>query len=701
MICDGFSENYICWIYHGEDITSFSSVHHYDKTEPLDDIHAMLNEAFGNIHEIDEEIAPKEDVCHENPNEEAKKFYKLLENSEQELYPGCKRFSKLAFIIRLFHIKCLNGWSNSSFTMLLTLLKEALPEGETLPSSFYEVKKIINDLGLGYTKIDACPNDCQLYYKETASLDSCAICGTSRWKSTENDVESNASAISKKKVKKISAKVLRHFPLKPRLQRLFMSSKTSSLMRWHQEHRTNDGVMRHPADSPAWKTFDFEHKEFSSEPRNVRLGLASDGFNPFRTMSTTHSTWPVILIPYNLPPWMCMKQSYLMLSLLIPGPNAPGNDIDVYLQPLIDELNDLWLNGLQTYDASKKQNFQLHAALLWTISDFPGYANLSGWSTKGRLACPSCNVNTDARYLKHGRKFCYMGHRRFLERNHKFRRDRISFDGNQEVRDAPLPLSSSQIVDQLQNVKNEFGKSNHSCKGKRKQGRDIMPHNWKKKSIFFSLPYWENLLIRHNLDVMHIEKNVNDNVLWTLLNADGKTKDNIKSRLDMQLMGIRESLHLRQNGSKTIVPSACFSLSKEEKSIFLKLLKSIKVPDGYAANISRCVHLKDRKIIGLKSHDNHILMQQLLPLALRSVLPKNVSCALMELSGFFRDLCSKSLKGKELQILESRIVITLCSLERIFPPAFFDIMVHLPIHLAYEARIAGPVQYRWMYPIER
>nr|CAD1829446.1 unnamed protein product [Ananas comosus var. bracteatus] len=169
----------------------------------------------------------------------------------------------------------------------------------------------------------------------------------------------------------------------------------------------------------------------------------------------------------------------------------------------------------------------------------------------------------------------------------------------------------------------------------------------------------------------------------------------------MQLMGIRESLHLRQNGSKTIVPLACFALSREEKSIFLKLLKSIKVPDGYAANISRCVRLKDRKIIGLKSHDNHILMQQLLPFALRSVLPKNVSCAFMELSGFFRDLCSKSLKGKELQILDSRIVLTLCKLERIFPPAFFDIMVHLPIHLAYEARIAGPVQYRWMYPIER
>lgn len=200
---------------------------------------------------------------------------------------------------------------------------------------------------------------------------------------------------------------------------------------------------------------------------------------------------------------------------------------------------------------------------------------------------------------------------------------------------------------------------------------------------------------------MHIEKNVCDNELWTLLNVKGRTKDNVKSRLDLQHMGIRGSLHLTQNETKTLVLSACFLLSTKEKDVFFKLLKSIKVPDGYAANIAKCVHLKDRKIIGLKSHDSHILMQQLLPLALRSVLPKNVSLVLMELSSFFRELCAKSIRGKQLQQLESRIALTLCNLERIFPPSFFDIMVHLTIHLAYEARIAGPVHYRWMYPIER
>ena len=109
-------------------------------------------------------------------------------------------------------------------------------------------------------------------------------------------------------------------------------------MKWHADERIDDGVLRHPADSPAWKHFDERNPSFSCDSRNVRLGLAADGFNPFRSMSISHSTWPVVLIPYNLPPWLCMKQPFLILSVLIDGPKAPGNNIDVYLQPLVEDL---------------------------------------------------------------------------------------------------------------------------------------------------------------------------------------------------------------------------------------------------------------------------------------------------------------------------------------------------------------------------
>ena len=123
--------------------------------------------------------------------------------------------------------------------------------------------------------------------------------------------------------------------------------------------------------------------------------------------------------------------------------------------------------------------------------------------------------------------------------------------------------------------------------------------------------------MRHNLDVMHIEKNVMDNILGTVLNLKDWTKDNYKARLDLVDMGIRSELHLRRKGDdKYMIPPACFHITALEKDGFLQVLQDVKVPDGYASNISRHVNLKECKISGLKSHENHILMQQLLPTAL-------------------------------------------------------------------------------------
>ena len=111
-----------------------------------------------------------------------------------------------------------------------------------------------------------------------------------------------------------------------------------------------------------WKEFDEQYSNFASDPRNIRLGLASDGFNPFRVMSSTHSTWPVLLIPYNLPPWLCMKQSSIILSMIIPGEKAPGMDINVYLQPLIKELVQLW-HDVDAYDAYTNTRFTLRVLI--------------------------------------------------------------------------------------------------------------------------------------------------------------------------------------------------------------------------------------------------------------------------------------------------------------------------------------------------
>ena len=174
---------------------------------------------------------------------------------------------------------------------------------------------------------------------------------------------------------------------------------------------------------------------------------------------------------------------------------------------------------------------------------------------------------------------------------------------------------------------------------------------------------------------MHIEKNVCESIIETLMNTSEKTKDNLKSRLDLQVMGIRKELHPIPCGEYLELPFACYTLSINEQFFFCKFLKEVKFPNGYSSNIARCVNLKNRKISGLKSHDFHILLEILLPLAIDGLLLEEVfalvSTPLIELSSFFKALCSKVLSVDDLERMEYQIVIALCLLERIFPLSFF------------------------------
>ena len=105
--------------------------------------------------------------------------------------------------------------------------------------------------------------------------------------------------------------------------------------------------------------------------------MATDGFNPFSSFRTTYSMWPVLVMPLNLPPWECVNLANCFMSLLIPGPKSPGKDFDVFLEPLIEELLQLW-SGVMTYDAASRMKFNLHVAVHWSINDYPALGTLSG-----------------------------------------------------------------------------------------------------------------------------------------------------------------------------------------------------------------------------------------------------------------------------------------------------------------------------------
>ena len=188
----------------------------------------------------------------------------------------------------------------------------------------------------------------------------------------------------------------------------------------------------------------------------------------------------------------------MFLTVLVPGPRNPKQKLDVFLQPLIAELKELWDVGILAYGISTKQNFWLRAALMWTISDFPGYAMLSGWSTAGRLACPYCMGHSEAFTLsKSGKQSWFDTHRKFLPADHIFRRNRYAFRKNMMVTATTPPiLSGNEILHLITNLGlkkvTEVGASDINdpiCKA----------HGWKKRSIFWDFPYWSTLLIRHNL----------------------------------------------------------------------------------------------------------------------------------------------------------------------------------------------------------
>ncbi|KAG6527843.1 hypothetical protein ZIOFF_009977 [Zingiber officinale] len=253
-------------------------------------VQEMLYNAFG-IHEgsTSNENYIGASTSHTPMESNVKDFYRLIEEGKQQLYTGCTEFSKLSFLVELFQLKVNGKWSDKSFTALLDFLRRVLPSEAQVPKSFYEAKKLISSLGLHYEKIHACPNDCMIYWGRNENEQACKVCNLPRWKNLQKSSRRSYKGGKKRLEVKIPAKVFWYFPLKPRLQRLFMSSKTSENMQWHFKKRVSDGNLRHPADSRAWKEFDERHYEFASDPRNVRLGLAANGFNPFKNQSTSHS----------------------------------------------------------------------------------------------------------------------------------------------------------------------------------------------------------------------------------------------------------------------------------------------------------------------------------------------------------------------------------------------------------------------------
>jgi len=160
-------------------------------------------------------------------------------------------------------------------------------------------------------------------------------------------------------------------------------------------------------------------------------------------------------------------------------------------------------------------------------------------------------------------------------------------------------------------------------------------------------------------------------LIGTLLNIQGKTKDEVNARLDLVEMKIRENLVLREVGRRTYLPLTCYTMSRQEKISFCFCLKGVKVPQRYSSNIKSLVSMQDLKLVGLKSHDCHIVMKQLLLVVIHGILLKSIRQTITCLCSFFSSICSEVIDLVKLYELQGEIVIILCQLEMFFPPSWY------------------------------
>jgi hypothetical protein len=301
-------------------------------------------------------------------------------------------------------------------------------------------------------------------------------------------------------------------------------------------------------------------------------------------------------------------------------------------------------------------------------------------------------------WLKKGGKYsCFDEHRRFLDPDHEFRTDTKGFKKGVVVHAQKPPLMTGiEIKAELDALEPNAAGTGFEGYGK--------THNWTHIPCLWKLPYFQDLELPHNIDVMHTEKNIAES-LWSTIMDTEKSKDNIKARIDQQTWCDREGLNMRPPGVKCkgwYKPPAPFCPSKpERREIFQWFLDSLFFTDGYAANWVRGVNMDTLRVQGLKSHDYHVWLERIMPVMIRGYVDEKIWRVLAELSYFFRQLCAKELDHEVVDKLDKQAPELLCKLEKILPPSWFNSMQHMILHLADEAKKGGPVQFRWQYPPER
>ncbi len=216
----------------------------------------------------------------------------------KELYVG-EKCTKLRATILFVNLCTMHGIINKFVDELFALLHQhLLLEPNYLMGSYYATKTLTQKLGSNYKVIHTCAKRCVLFKREHSDVICCPKCDGPHYRDESN--------------KLLLMKMLCHFPIIPRFQRMCRTPTLFELMEWHSQNISLDGLVRHPCDSKAWKLVHAKFPNFASNPRNFHLALPTNGVNPLKLQQITWSTWPMMLLNHNIPPWSPRNFSFYL-----------------------------------------------------------------------------------------------------------------------------------------------------------------------------------------------------------------------------------------------------------------------------------------------------------------------------------------------------------------------------------------------------
>ena len=449
-------------------------------TSPFQDRGEETDPREGNYTSEPDELSDDDEAMDwgESEDESDAAVTALEEAAATPLFAGSNHSSMGTMYVLLSGGK-LNGCSDTYMDELFrTLSSMILPQPNSLPKSYREASEYLRRLGHTYKTYDVCPNNCKLFRGPLKNARVCPDCRAPRKRQVGRSL--------------VPHKVTRVFPLTARLKRMFRSPMQAAAMTWWATLAEEDGVMKHVSNSAQWKWVSSRFsQEFGYDDRNIRMALVTDGFNPNSDKRGTYSIWPILLMNYNIAPWLTTKNYFIMLAVLIPGPKSiTAEHFDVFIEPLIDELLNLWTYGVYCLDVAQykqSSHFVLKAMVIWTIGDFPAYGMLAGCTTNGFVGCPVCGEGFRSRRSKvlHKNIFCGCARRFLVEEDHHLRFDTENF---REVEDrvAPVPVSGATALangqERLRWLREE---------GTPTQNDPVRRNGIKRVSSLFRLPYWK------------------------------------------------------------------------------------------------------------------------------------------------------------------------------------------------------------------